>query len=164
MYRSFSQFLEARKYWGAQGAGVLAIAVDTGNWLVALRSATVQEPNTWGGIGGKIDPADHANPQDAAKREFFEETGYAGPMSMMKAFVYQSPERDPITRTPIFTYHNFIGEIKKGRWEPKPNWETEQFAWVSSEELIDLHPKHYGLEALIRNSGDIIHALSEKHQ
>src|SRR5690242_16780330 len=90
---SFRIWLE-HEYWGSQGAGVLPIATDTGEWLVALRSDSVQEPNTWSGIGGKIDPGDAHNPEISAKREFFEESGYSGPITMTKAFVWQSPEKN----------------------------------------------------------------------
>lgn len=40
------------KFWGNAGAGVILFAKDTGRVLLALRSPYVNEPNTWGTIGG----------------------------------------------------------------------------------------------------------------
>ena len=44
------------------------------------------------------------------------------------------------------------------------HWETEQFLWVTYEELVTLHPKHFGLEELLLNSGNLLNefALSYK--
>ncbi len=163
MYRSFSQFLENRSdYWGSQGAGILAFATDERKWLVALRSVRVREPNTWCVIGGKIDDKD-VDPQEAAKREFLEEAGYSGPMRMHKAHVWKSPEMKEDGK-PKFIYHNFIGEIVKGAWEPRKNWETEKFNWVSYDKLLKLQPKHYGLEALLSHAGSLIKAVSLRHE
>jgi len=140
MELSFKKFLESQSYWGDQGAGILAIATDIGKWLVAFRSEYVMEPGTWGIIGGKIDEEDASNPQLAAKREFIEETKYTGPIKLTKASIWKSPEIDPYTNKPVFIFHNFIGEIVKGRWEPEIDWETEYFKWVSYDELMRLSP------------------------
>ncbi len=158
-------FLENRGYWGKQGAGTLAIATDIGKWLVALRGPKTYEPNTWANIGGKIDDDEVGAiaPEHAAKREFFEEMDYTGPMKLYPAYVWVSPEKDE-TGNPKFIYHNFIGEIVKGTWEPKINWETSRVAWVDYEGLMEIEPKHYGLTALIKNSGGMIKALSQKYQ
>ena len=162
MYPSFGIFLESRGYWGSQGAGVLAIATDIGKWLVALRSGGVgYEPHTWSTIGGKIDD-EEMSPDQAARREFFEETEYNGPLTLHPAYVYVSPEKDKL-RKPKFSYHNFIGEIVKGDWEPQINWETDRFVWVGYEGLMELSPKHFGFTALLKHSGDVIRHLSKRY-
>lgn len=163
MRPSFGLFLENRGYWGSRGAGILAMAVDIGKWLVALRSDKVRfEPNTWAIIGGKMDLGE-TSPERSATREFMEETEYLGPMTLHPAHVYQSPEMGEDEK-PKFVYHNFIGEIVKGHWEPKINWETNRFAWVDYEGLLEIEPKHFGLTALIKNSGNLIREISEKYQ
>lgn len=159
MVISFKKFFETKTdYWGTVGAGILPFATDVGKWLVALRSSAVREPNTWGVIGGKIEL--HENPQRAAKREFIEETRYSGPIQLYKAFVYQSPEKD-YTGKPKFVYHNFIGSLIKGDWEPKKNWENTKFEWVTYEDLMQLSPKHYGFKALLDHSDDLIKQISQ---
>lgn len=163
MHLSFGLFLEDRGYWGSQGAGILAMAVDIGKWLVALRSDQVKyEPGTWSSIGGKMDLGE-VSPERSALREFLEETGYNGPVKLHQAHVYQSPERSD-TKKPKFVYYNFLGEIVKGQWEPKLNWETKRFDWVDYEELLEIEPKHFGLTELIKKSGNLIRELSIKHQ
>lgn len=163
MCPSFGLFLENRGYWGSQGAGILAIATDTGKWLLALRSNKVHfEPNTWAIIGGKMDTGE-VSPEQSAKREFVEETGYLGSMKLYSAHIYQSPKMNKEEK-PKFIYHNFIGEIVKGNWEPKANWETNKFAWLDYEGLLKIEPKHFGLIELIKNSRKLIKDLSKKYQ
>lgn len=160
---SFKRYLENRTYWGSQGAGILAFAEDTNKWLVALRSSVVKEPNTWGVVGGKLDERDDS-PQEAAQREFEEETGYSGPIKLQKAYIYTSQEKNRNTGNPFFTYHNFIGIIQKGSWEPKLNWETKLFDWFDYKELMELEPKHFGLKSLLANSYNIIKDISIAHE
>ena len=162
MYSSFNSFLENNGYWGSQGAGILAIAIDTGKWLLALRSGRVNyEPYTWSNIGGKVDEGE-TQPERAARREFFEETEYNGPLKLYPAYIYQSPSKNE-TGEPKFTYHNFIGEIIKGNWEPKINWETDRFTWLDYKGLLEIKPKHFGLRELLKHSGDLIKNLSYKY-
>lgn len=141
---TFKQYLES-DYWGSKGAGILAIANDTGRLLVAMRSKHVQEPGTYGIIGGKIDD-DNISLSLEARREFNEETGYNGPMAVIKAYKFQDSN---------FEYQNFIGIIPK-EFEAKTNWETDYFKWVTLQELKELTPKHFGLNLLINNSMDLI--------
>lgn len=149
---SFRTFVESDHH-GRAGAGILAIAKDTGKWLVALRSHEVKEPGTWAGVGGKIE--DGEDPKEAAVREFKEETGYKGEIHLQKAIEYKKPH---------FTFHNFIGEIEKGTWEPKKNWENDEFRWLTFKELLNLEPKHFGLEKLIERSESLIKGVSDRHR
>lgn len=136
-------------FWGDSAAGVLPIALDTGRVLVGLRSEYVNEPLTWGTFGGEID--DHKERQDpglAAQRELAEEIGYDGKIRLVPAYVFRSPGG--------FTYHNFLGLVDH---EFRPNlddWETKSAKWVSLQGLRGLRDKHFGLEALLKESWDLI--------
>ena len=134
-----------KEFWGSMGAGVLPICTTTGRILLAQRSGYVQEPYTWSSWGGKID--DHeTNPKEAALREFNEETQHSGSMNLLEAYIYKHGD---------FTYYDFIGLLDK-EFQPKLNWETSRAEWVSYDELLKLNSKHFGLHALIKNSGDLI--------
>lgn len=98
------------KFWGNIGAGVLAISKNTGRILISYRSKYVNEPNTWGVVGGKLDD-DKNPPKKAANREFKEETGYAGKLELIPAYIF---------KTKGFAYHNFIGIISD-EFNPRPD-------------------------------------------
>jgi 8-oxo-dGTP pyrophosphatase MutT (NUDIX family) len=140
------------KFWGNEGAGVLPICTATGRILVAMRSPEVNEPNTWGIFGGKIDrhaPGEkQETAEEAAKREFAEETGYAKDFEIIPAYVWEAPDK-------TFRYSNFIG-LLDDEFEPEYDWETSYAEWVTLQELKDLTPKHFGLQALLKNSISLI--------
>jgi len=131
--------LLSQKYWGASAAGILLQAADTGNYLIALRSEDVMEPGTWGIIGGKID--DDEDPEMAARRELQEEIGYSGSLELKLIHVYEDEEED-------FKYYNFLGTIPEEE-DFEPNWETDEFAWMSLETLRSTSGLHFGLEELL---------------
>jgi 8-oxo-dGTP pyrophosphatase MutT (NUDIX family) len=150
---SFKKFLEnayqnksGETFWGNVGAGILPIAISTSRILVAHRSAYVNEPNTYGIWGGKVDNEHTINLEQEAKREFKEETGYSGSIRLMKAAVF---------KTKGFEYHNFLGIIPS-EFEPSYNWETQDSLWITLDELFDLEPKHFGLKYLLNNSYSLI--------
>lgn len=129
------------KFWGDVGAGVLALCEETKRFLVVLRSKDVNEPGTWGTIGGMVDRGEKI--KDAAAREFVEETGYDGDIFLVPAYVFKSPDKK-------FKYHNFIGIVDK-EFETNPDWETERTEWMTLDELRALKNKHFGLESLLDN-------------
>lgn len=133
-------------FWGDTGAGILPICTKTKRILLCLRSKHVNEPNTWGIIGGQID--NNENPEIAAKRELREETSYAGNIEMIKAFKYVSTDGH-------FIYHNFIGLVNE-EFEVYCDWENERGQWFSYDEFLKVNPKHFGLTALIKNAKKII--------
>lgn len=136
-------------FWGDIGAGVLPICTTTGRVLLGLRSDYVNEPGTWGGFGGKIDDREEAkNPVKAAEREFHEEAGNRQSVKMIPAYVFRS-------RGGGFRFHNFIGLVNR-EFEPIDNIEVEETRWFTLEEMLDLEPKHFGLQELLDNSYDII--------
>ena len=132
-------------YWGERAAGVLLIAEDTWRILVALRSDDVNEPNTWGTIGGKVD--DDETFEQAVIRELREEGGYSGPVRLIPAYKFVDED--------VFEYQNFIGRIPH-EVSLETDWETSAFEWVTVEELDELSPKHPGLEMLLSESGSML--------
>jgi 8-oxo-dGTP pyrophosphatase MutT (NUDIX family) len=147
------------QYWGLAGAGILAMAKDTGRFLVQLRSSHVNEPGTWNIVGGALNPDElemENGPLDAAIREFEEETGYAWALDreieMTQLWLYYDPEHD-------FEYHTFLATVN---WEFMPNvtWESAGWAWVSLRQLLRLKPKHFGLEELL-SSKEVVMALQK---
>ena len=127
-------------FWGNIGAGILPISKKTGRFLVAFRSKYVNEANTWGIFGGKLDE-NEKDIQTVALREFEEETGYEGNIRLIPSYIFE---------TDGFKYHNFIGIIDD-EFDPELNWETESVKWVNFKELMELYPKHFGLKDLIKN-------------
>lgn len=143
------------KFWGNIGAGVLVFAKDSGKFLIAMRSRFVNEPNTYGIIGGKVDDEETVELSSEALRELKEETGYKGKIEMSLLSIY---------RVPTFSYHTFLGIIDEEFEpvaEPHHGWENSFFKWVSYEELLTIEPKHFGLEYTIKNSGDKLKKISE---
>ncbi len=123
------------------GAGTLPICKKTGRILVAYRSIAVDEPHTWAVFGGRLN-SDDSNPQEAAKRELYEETGFSDDINLIPVYVY---------KVTGFEYHNFIG-IVDNEFEPDINWETEKTKWVNFDDFQKLHPKHFGLKALLNDN------------
>jgi len=121
---------ETGKFWGAQGAGAIFLAADTGRILLQHRSPYVNEPNTWGTIGGAIDAGE--DPQEAMKREAEEETGYHGEMKVDPIFVFKSGK---------FQYHNFVVTVPK-EFDPKDSWESQGHIWTTIDDLPK--PLHFG--------------------
>ena len=106
------------------------------------------EPNTYGVWGGKVDDGDRDNIETAAKREFYEETRHMI-SKIIPSYVYKEPK---------FTYYNFIGFVDT-EFVPSLDWETEGFVWLYFDELLELEPKHFGLESLLKNSYEQIKNL-----
>ena len=135
--------------WGNMGAGILPYCQKTRRFLLSFRSKYVLEPHTWGIWGGKVDEEDMDNIKDAAVRELQEETRYNDEIFLLPSYVYQEKG---------FTYYNFIGIVRE-EFEPILDWEnendvieTEDYRWVTLDELLMIKPKHFGLNALIDNN------------
>lgn len=138
------------RFWGNQGAGVLLIARDTGRILLVLRSPDVNEPNTWGVLGGAID--NDENPMQAVYREVSEEAGYTGNLNLQPSFVFRSKS---------FKYHNFIGVVDS-EFEPTLDWESSDAGWFSLERLPS--PLHFGVKALMSNAKSQIESVIDDTQ
>ena len=129
--------LEQTGYWGKRAGGVLMVCVITKRILLAQRSAHVEQPLTWGTIGGAIDEGEKI--PDAVTRELREETKYRGRFKLLPAYVFKDKG---------FEYHNFIGLCAE-EFEAKPDWETHCFDWFHLHELPK--PLHFGLVSLLKD-------------
>lgn len=143
------------RFWGSAGAGVLPICTETGRILVQFRSGSVDQGHTWGTFGGAL-RGEHIQMmqqnemgafQAAAMEEFEEEIGTSvGKIQLVPAFQFQKGN---------FKYQNFLGLVGK-EFRPRQTWEADGYDWLTYEELIELEPKHFGLKALLQNSGSLI--------
>ena len=166
-----------KTYWAGEGnaaSGILPVCPQTGNVCLAWRSKYVQTPDCWGTIGGAVQR--DKSPQESAKAELHEETGYSGGMTLHSAYVFTDGG---------FTYHNYIGVVSnqfpfspkplskeeyaklKARLRPeqyyqlKTGWETDHIVWVPYAKWVDdmnENPEDYhpGLIKLWKNSKDVI--------
>lgn len=133
-------------FWGDIGAGTLFMARDTCRFLIQRRSRFVNEPHTYGIVGGKVDKEETI--EEALYREIEEETEYEGDVDFIPAYVYETP-------TKSFRYHNFLGIVEK-EFTPKDNWESDGYKWLELDKIKELDNLHFGLKALLEESEKII--------
>ena len=129
-------------FYGNSGAGVLVYCTSTNRFLLGLRSKLVNEPNTWGTFGGKIEG--DSDPKMAALRELKEETGYNGNVDLQLFDIFQSGN---------FKFYNFLGKVEK-EFSPTLDWENESAEWFSLKDFpINLH---FGTKRLLDKLNKII--------
>jgi 8-oxo-dGTP pyrophosphatase MutT (NUDIX family) len=121
-----------------KAAGIFAISKDTKKVLIGLRSPKLVHGNTWGIPGGKMDP-NEKNPIITAKREFKEETGFYGNITLTPAYIHNEN---------TFIYYNYIGVVPK-EFTAKGDWETVKFKWATMDELNSSMNLHPGLSSLL---------------
>jgi len=143
-------------FWGDAGAGILMFSRSTNKFMVLKRSGWVKEPGTWGIAGGALEVDEDGKltetPEEGARREAREELGLSGGINLVPAYVFTSPRGS-------FKYYNFIGVVED-EFEPVlEDGENTDFKWVTLKELRDLSGKHFGLKALVANSGDLLETL-----
>jgi len=153
MSPNFLKLLEAAftndQFWGNKGAGVLVICQKTKRILMQMRGQHVNEPNTWGVVGGAISgiPGEETlDEKSGAEKEVREETGYKGPIKLIPAYVFKSPKGN-------FEYHNFIGIVPEEFELNAPEehqWETGFIQWMTLDEMMEEKSKfHFGLKSLL---------------
>jgi 8-oxo-dGTP pyrophosphatase MutT (NUDIX family) len=146
-------------YYGAKGAGCIILARTTNRILLnhradnskAPRQYHVEQPNTWGTWGGKID--DGEDPIHAVQREVSEEAQYHGEIEEIQPLL--------IFKDGSFTYHNFL-VIIEDEFEPHLNWESQGFRWCEFGEWPS--PLHFGLRHLLSDKASIdkiVHAIQQ---
>lgn len=143
-----SRMREMMGYRKVIAAGVVPYSKSTKTFLVGLRSADVDSPFTWAGFGGAVDRGEDI--EEAVMRELDEEIGFYGSMKLIKGYVYQEPS---------FEYHNFVGVVSD-EFEPHLNWETDDYQWLTYDELLQLQHKHMGLVKFLNQSKDIFERLA----
>lgn len=123
-----------------RAAGALIVAEDTGNVLLIFRSSKCYDPNLWCGVGGKIEEGE--TPEDACRREVFEEIGFdpEEPMTLKPIMVYEDDK---------LQFHNFVALVPN-EFTPTLNWESAGYVWCNLNHLPE--PKHYGLQAILDDS------------
>jgi RNA:NAD 2'-phosphotransferase (TPT1/KptA family)/GNAT superfamily N-acetyltransferase/ADP-ribose pyrophosphatase YjhB (NUDIX family) len=156
---------EGDEYWAGEGnaaSGVLPVCPSKGTVCLAWRSPYVMSPDCWGTIGGAVKKG--MSPQQSAKTEMAEETGYHGGIRLIPAYTFLDRG---------FKYFNFVGVVpNEFPFSPGEGhgWETDHIAWVPYEQVVkdmqenpgDYHP---GLLKLFANSKDAIErALKIKKQ
>ena len=118
-------------HWGRAAAGVLFVAASTGRLGLVLRSPHVLEPNTYGVVGGAVDPRE--NKRLAVAREAQEELGMRiDPKALLPLDVFKDA---------TFTYTTFLYVLPRECEACTLNWENTRFEWHSINELPpNLHP------------------------
>jgi 8-oxo-dGTP pyrophosphatase MutT (NUDIX family) len=132
-------------FWGRAGAGAIMVAADSRRILLPHRSMRVEQPGTWGVWGGAMDGDE--NPAEAARREVEEEAGATSVLQMVPLYVFSKGD---------FRYHNFLAVVPH-EFKPNLNWETQGYEWVEYGDWPS--PMHFGLKALLDNSGREIEAV-----
>jgi 8-oxo-dGTP pyrophosphatase MutT (NUDIX family) len=113
--------------WKAQSSGVVPICSETKRICLAWRSEKVEEGNCWGTLGGAVKK--DMSPEESARTELQEETGYSGPIETHAAFVFKKDD---------FTYSNFIGVVdEEFAFQPTfgHEWENDSIEWFTLEEI-----------------------------
>lgn len=123
-----------------RAAGVLIIESQNNKILLVKRSKTSPEPETWCGVGGKVEDED-TSWKSTALREMKEEIGYEGPIITKEICPYVNPKLE---------FHNFIGIVPKEFIPTLDKSENTEYKWVNTDELITLENKHYGLDHIIK--------------
>jgi len=133
-------------FWGDIGAGTLFMARDTCRFMIQKRSRFVNEPHTYGIVGGKVDEEETI--EDALNREIEEETEYEGSVDFIPAYIYETP-------TKSFRYHNFLG-IVDNEFVPQDSWESDGYKWLELDKIKEMNNLHFGLELFLKNSNDLL--------
>lgn len=136
-------------YFGSKAAGMLFIS--GGYFLSVLRSALVNEPNTWGIPGGAS--AGDESPVETAIREVAEELA-GGDKTAIPSFVVAG---SVIYRDGGFTYITHVAKITTSdaaNWELELDWENDAVGWfpINSPPF----PLHFGLKHVLEHGKDLI--------
>lgn len=87
------------------------LLIDARGWvLLQLRDAYGTYPHHWGTVGGQVEPGE--TPQQAARRELAEETGYAAGVLRFGAEVTLTlPDGSPRVATLFYAYYDGVQPI-----------------------------------------------------
>jgi 8-oxo-dGTP pyrophosphatase MutT (NUDIX family) len=132
------------EHYGTAGSGILYfhdIYI-----LLLKRSGEVVSPYVWGVPGGAI-PVDSRtghpmDPLQSALKEAREEMGRLPPGGDAQPSDVHVAE-DPISHFRYTTYSIELAEVAFFGWEPRLNWEHDDWGWFTVHEALmqlDLHP------------------------
>lgn len=134
-------------HWGNAGSGILLVTPQK-EYFLALRSPSVDQPNTWGLVGGAI-PEDEEtgkmkNPWTSAVHEMNEECG-----SLPPGF----PDRGQLFQNDVdenFTFYNYLVQVPEEakKWKVRHSWESVDSGWFTAENLPS--PLHFGVKWLLK--------------
>jgi len=152
--------------WGNAGAGVLFTCEEDNTMLLFLRSRNVEEPNTWGIVGGSISgeyfttlpipehqqlPINSPRFAEGALEEIEEECGTLPPNISVERlnksfidFVNQG------FRYRDFIYDMTLAEKREFTENIELNWENDSFQWFTLDQLESLD-LHFGMEFILEN-------------
>ena len=119
-------------------AGVLIAAAPTGRVLLALRSAHVRSPGTWGAPGGGIDRGETA--EEAAAREVWEEAGIDVDPDDLELLHQQTKKGGGL-------YTTFLLVIDR-ELRPRLNDESDAYGWFHPTKKDLPRPLHPGARRL----------------
>ena len=124
-----------------KAAGAVLYSKKTKRYLLVRRSDSVSMPFTWATVGGEIDPGE--TPEEAVIRELEEEVGYFGRVRLEEVTKFEGG----------YIYYNFVGYIDE-EFEPRLNWENDDFGWYTREQILagtpkPLHPELHKIRYLV---------------
>jgi hypothetical protein len=127
-------------------AGVLFIANDTKNALLAKRSKDDAEAGTWSMITIPLNIVikDAMEAKRETSKLIKEQIGNVGEFTLDEVYVNESGG---------FKFYNYVAMVKS-EFNPTSDWETEKYQWFSFDEIINANPKklHYGVKILKDNA------------
>lgn len=143
--------LDKTGFWGKAAAGSIFLSQATGRLGIAHRSRAVEQPGTWGTVGGAIDPGE--NPEKAAIEEAREEVGHSPqPGDYLRQLdLFQSG---------TFRYTTFL-YVVGDEFNARLNWENQGFDWFEFGNWPK--PLHFGLSGTL-SKPECIRIIEEEIQ
>lgn len=133
--------LDGTNTWGLGGAGLLILSPVNQEVLLFKRSGKVHDPSYWGITGGARNIVDDVLEESliTAVVESREEMGYL-PNGKIRRDPYVYSKQ--ITKFTYETYILEIDDVEKELFEPKLNWEHDDYGWFEIDKLseLDVHP------------------------
>lgn len=110
-------------------AGVFPICSKTGKVLIIQRGMQQSGAGLWACFGGKFEPGLDKSPKDTAKREFAEESCYAGLYKISRTPLYVNKDNHRLFYTYVGIFEEeFIPDLEKAG-------EAMNYGWFSLDEM-----------------------------